>query len=157
PRREWVRTAVRVLDTARELQRDDGAFGYLFSSAERKVIDYDGFAGCWFAAAMVRAWRITGRTDFRDAAERGVRYYAKFVRDLSAWGSPMDTYKSVDSEGNLAFMRAAHLLHETTGNDDYAELLTAGANYEYLWRYGFRTQPQCPPLKGSEWNSCGGT
>ena len=27
-------------------------------------------------------------------------FYAPFVRDLAAWGSPMDTYKSVDSEGN---------------------------------------------------------
>ena len=157
PKREWVRTATRVLDTAMELQRDDGAFGYLFSSTEKRVIDYDGFAGCWFAAAMVRAWRITGDARYRDSAARAMPYYANFVRDLSAWGSPMDTYKSVDSEGNLAFLRAAHLLHESTGDDDYAEMLAAGANYEYLWRYGFRTRPQCPPLKGSNWNSCGGT
>jgi hypothetical protein len=106
---------------------------------------------------MVRAWRITGEVRYRDSAERGMRHYANFVRSLSAWGSPMDTYKSVDSEGNLAFLRAAHLLHESTGKDEYAEMLLAGANYEYLWRYGFRTLPQCPPLKGSNWNSCGGT
>jgi hypothetical protein len=157
PKREWVRTAIRVLDTARELQRADGAFGYLFASRERKVIDYDGFAGCWFAAAMVRAWRITGETHYRESAERAIHYYATFVRDLACWGSPMDTFKSVDSEGNLAFLRAARLLHQFTGNDEYADLLAVGANYEYLWRYGFRARPQCPPLASSDWNSCGGT
>ena len=36
-------------------------------------------------------------------------------------------------------------------------MLRDGANYEYLWRYGFRTRPQVPPLKDSQWNSCGGT
>ena len=40
PPNDWVRTALRVLDTAIELQREDGAFGYIFSSREKKVIDY---------------------------------------------------------------------------------------------------------------------
>jgi hypothetical protein len=69
----------------------------------------------------------------------------------------MDTYKSIDSEGNLAFIRAARLTHELTDDEEFLVMLTAAANYEYLWRYGFRTRPQCPPLKGSSWNSCGGT
>jgi hypothetical protein len=153
----WVRTALRVLDTAIDLQRDDGAFGYVFSRRERKVIDFDGFAGCWFAAALPIAWQLTGDAKYKNAAERALAFYAPFVRDLAAWGSPMDTFKSIDSEGNLAFIRAARHMHELTGEDRYLEMLAAGANYEYLWRYGFRARPQCPPLKGSSWNSCGGT
>jgi hypothetical protein len=69
----------------------------------------------------------------------------------------MDTFKSVDSEGNLAFIRAARLLHEFTGDEKYLAMLQDGAAYEYLWRYGFRTRPQCRPLAGSNWNSCGGS
>jgi hypothetical protein len=153
----WVRTALDILDTAIALQRDDGAFGYIFSSAARRVIDFDGFAGCWFAAALPLAWQLTGDAKYRDAADRALAFYAPFVRDLAAWGSPMDTCKSIDSEGNLAFIRAARHLHEFTRDDRYLDLLADGANYEYLWRYGFRTRPQCPPLKGSNWNSCGGT
>lgn len=154
---KWTQVALKVLDTAIALQRDDGAFGYIFSSTERKVIDYDGFAGCWFAAAMPLAWKLTGDARYRDAADRALAFYAPFVRELAAWGSPMDTFKSVDSEGNLAFIRAARHLHEMTGESRYAEMLEAGAHYEYLWRYAFRTRPQCPPLKGSNWNSTGGT
>src|SRR5439155_26205863 len=84
-------------------------------------------------------------------------YYWPFVRALAAWGSPMDTFKSIDSEGNLALIRAARFMHEFTGEDKYLEMLTHGADYEYLWRYGFRTRPQCAPLKDSPWDSCGGT
>ena len=65
-----------------------------------------------------------------------------FVRDLAAWGSPMDTFKSIDSEGNLAFIRAARLLHEMTGDEKYLPMLASGAHYEYLWRYAFRTRPR---------------
>jgi hypothetical protein len=153
----WNDVALRILDTAMELQRDDGAFGYIFSSREKKVVDYDGFAGCWFAAALALAWKITADTRYRDSAARSMDYYATFVRDLACWGTPMDTFKSVDSEGNLAFIRAARLMHEFTGEEKYLQMLRDGAHYEYLWRYGFRTRPECPPLKGSNWNSCGGS
>jgi hypothetical protein len=153
----WRKTALRVLDTAVALQRDDGAFGYIFSSRERKVIDFDGFAGCWFAAALVRAWKVTNDRRYLESAERAMNFYASFVRDLTCWGSPMDTFKSIDSEGNLAFIRAARLLHEATASEKYLHLLEAGANYEYLWRYGFRARPAARPLKDSNWNSCGGT
>ena len=156
-RRGWTDTALRVLNTVVDLQRSDGAFGYIFSSKEKKVTDWDGFAGCWFAAALVYAWKTTGKEHYRESAQRAMRYYWPFVRDLTCWGTPMDTFKSIDSEGNLAFIRAARLLHEFTGDSVYLEMLRDGAHYEYLWRYGFRAQPQCPPLKGSNWNSCGGS
>ena len=153
----WQATALRVLDTAVALQRDDGAFGYVFSARERKVIDFDGFAGCWFAAALAQAWMLTQQSRYRQAADQALDYYAPFVRDLACWGSPMDTFKSIDSEGNLAFIRAARLMHELTGEEQYLEMLAAGAHYEYVWRYAFRARPEAPPLKGSNWNACGGT
>jgi hypothetical protein len=155
--RRWVETALRILETATELQRSDGAFGYIFSGKEKRVIDFDGFAGCWFAAALPYAWKITGEGKYRESADRALEFYGAFVRELACWGSPMDTYKSIDSEGNLAFIRAARLMHEFTGDERYLQMLEAGAHYEYLWRYGFRARPQCPPLKGSNWNSCGGS
>jgi hypothetical protein len=155
--RRWIDVALRVLDTAVELQRDDGAFGYIFSSSEKKVIDWEAFAGCWFAAGLIHAWRLTDNRRYRDAAARALHYYRHFVTNLTCSGTPMDTFKSVDSEGNLAFIRAARLMHTHTGDPVYLDLLQDGAHYEYLWRYGFRARPQCPPLKGSDWNSCGGS
>ncbi|MDW8263257.1 MAG: hypothetical protein RMJ35_12090 [Phycisphaerales bacterium] len=153
----WRQTALRVLDTAIALQRSDGAFGYIFSGKRKEVLDYEGFAGCWFAAALARAWKLTARPEYRTALDRALDFYAPFVAALAAWGTPMDTCKSVDSEGNLAFIRATRLMHEYTGEQRYLDMLLDGANYEYLWRYAFRARPQAPPLKGSAWNSCGGS
>lgn len=153
----WVETARTVLDTPVALQRADGAFGYVFSSTEKRVVDYDGFAGCWFTAALPLLHTLTGERQYLDAAERSIRYYHPFVKRLSAWGSPMDTCKSVDSEGNLAFIRAARHLHEITKSSEHLEMLCDGAHYEYLWRYGFRSRPQAEPLRNSGWNSCGGS
>ena len=153
----WRTTALRVLDTVIDLQRDDGAYGYIFSGKRKEVLDYEGFAGCWFAAAMPLAWKLTGEGRYLDSGRRAMAYYHPFVAGLAAWGTPMDTCKSVDSEGNLAFVRAARLMHEATGQPECLDMLLDAANYEYLWRYGFRTRPEAPPLKGSSWNSCGGS
>jgi hypothetical protein len=84
-------------------------------------------------------------------------FYYAYVKELNCWGAPMDTWKSVDQEGNLAFIKAAAVLHRRTGDGKYLEMLEKGAEYEYLWRYGFKAVPEHPPLKGSGWNSCGGS
>ena len=39
----------------------------------------------------------------------------------------MDTWKAVDEEGNLAFIRGTRLLHEITGEKEYLEDLESGA------------------------------
>lgn len=153
----WRSTAQRVLDTVIDLQRADGAYGYIFSGKRKEVLDYEGFAGCWFAAAMPLAWKLTGDRRYLDSGRRALAYYHPFVAGLAAWGTPMDTCKSVDSEGNLAFVRAARLMHEATGEQPYLDMLLDGANYEYLWRYCFAARPEAPPLKGSNWCSCGGS
>ena len=157
PPNHWTAAALRVLDTAIELQRADGAFGYLFSAERKEVVDWNGFAGCWFAAALPLAWKLTGNARYLESARRAMAYYHGFVRELFCWGTPMDTWKSVDQEGNLAFIRAARELHAATGDDVFLKMLQDGAHYEYLWRYGFRARPEFPPLKGSTWNSCGGS
>jgi hypothetical protein len=153
----WVETATAVLDTVCTLQKDDGSFGYTYYPDRPEIADDVGFAGVWFVPALVLAYRITGRESYLDAAQRGLAYYATSVRALCCCGAPMDTWKSPDQEGNLGFLRGAQLLHETTGRDEYLELLDASARYEYLWRYGFRTRPEYPPLKGSHFSSCGGS
>jgi len=69
----------------------------------------------------------------------------------------MDTYKSVDQEGILAFVQAARLMHEVTGEEEWLTYLQAGADYELLWRYAYKARPEYAPLKCTDWNSCGGS
>jgi len=153
----WQDTALKVLDTLVKLQRSDGCCGFTFATDRPAVVDWEGMAGCWIAAALAMGSAVTGRDDYRQAADRAVRYYERFVRELNCWGTPMDTWKAPDQEGNLAFMKAVRLLHQQTGNAEYLSMLEASAHYEYLWRYGFKAIPECPPLAGSDWNSCGGS
>ena len=154
---EWLATALKALDTIVALQRPDGNFGYTYSAERPEMLDPDGFAGVWFAPALVLAHRFTGRRAYLDAARRAMDFYHAFVRDLNCWGTPMDTFKVNDQEGNLGFIRGAALLHEALGDGRCLAMLTDAAHYEYLWRYGFRARPEAPPLKGSHWNSCGGS
>lgn len=153
----WEQAALKVCDTVIELQRGDGAFGYLFSPQTKKVVDWDGFAGCWFAAALPFAYELTQNETYLKAARRALRYYGHAVAALNCYGTPMDTYRSVDQEGVLAFVQAARWMHAITGEPEWLTHLQAGADYELLWRYGFRARPEFEPLKSAGWNSCGGS
>lgn len=151
----WLETSRKVLTTVVELQRDDGAFGYTYSTTAHKVLDWSGFAGCWFAPALVYLYRLTGEGIWLHAAEKALRYYHGFVRDLNCYGTPMDTWKAVDEEGNLAFLRGCRLVHEATGSDEFLQYMKDSAGYEFLWRYGYRTRPEHTPLNQG-WTACGG-
>ena len=154
---EWMAVVLKVLDTVIALQREDGNYGYAYSEKEPKVDLWEGFAGCWFAAACAFAAKLTGRKHYADSARRAVEFYHRFVKDLNCYGTPMDTLMAVDEEGVLAFIRACRVLHEVTGDDALLAMMNDGAEYEYLWRYGFRARPEYAPLKDSGWNSCGGS
>lgn len=156
-RQEWQDAVLKVLDTVISLQRGDGNYGTTYACDRKAVLDWEGFAGCWFAAAMPYAYRFTGDERYLASARRALEYYVTFVRELNCYGTPMDTWKSVDEEGNLAFIRAVRQMHELTGEQKYLDYLELGARYQYLWQYGFKARPELPPLKDSGWNSCGGS
>ena len=152
---KWMDAAQKVLHTVMDLQRADGAFGYTYSTQERKVLDWSGFAGCWFAPALVYLYRLTGEERCLHSAEKALHYYHTFVKDLNCYGTPMDTWKAVDEEGNLAFMRGSRLLYEQTGKAEFLQYMKDSAGYEFLWRYGYKTYPEHTPLNQG-WSACGG-
>jgi len=153
---KWLLRCEQVIDTVISLQRADGAFGVRFSTQEKKVIDWEGFAGCLFVPAVEYLYRFTGKEVYLDAAVRAIRYYRKYVEELNCYGTPLDTKNSVDQEGNIAFVRGCRMVYEDTGKKEFLEAMEAGAAYEYLWRYGYATRPECAPLNQG-WNSCGGS
>jgi len=156
-KQEWLESAMSVVDAANKIQLADGNYGYTYSTEKPAVIDKEGFAGCWFAAASALMYSITTEEKYLEKADKAIRFYYEYVKNLDCWGTPMDTWKSIDQEGNLAFVRTAALLHRNTGNHEYLKMLIDGAHYEYLWRYSYKAKPLYPPLKDSPWNSCGGS
>ncbi len=153
---EWLAGARKVMDTVISLQREDGAFAYTYRVDRREAADWNGFAGCWFVPCAAYLYHLIGEEQYLAAADAGLTYYASFVDTLTCNGTPMDTWKSPDEEGNLAFIRGARLLHEYTGEEKYLTALQRGAEYEFLWRYGYKTRPLHRPLLHG-WNSCGGS
>jgi hypothetical protein len=153
----WEKNAQIVADRLVALQRDDGCCGYAYYSDRAEVSDWDGFAGCWVAAAFAAAYRYTKKEEYGEAASKGMHYYRDDILACQANGTPMDTWKSPDEEGNIAFIKGARLMHMISGDPQYLEMLEEGAQYEYLWRYGFKGHPEFAPLKGSGYNSCGGS
>ena len=154
--KQWIRSARQTMDTVIALQREDGAFGYTYSADRREVTDWNGFAGCWFVPCAAYLYHLTGEEGYLAAAEKGLAYYRQSVTSLTCSGTPMDTWKAPDEEGNLAFLRGARLLHEYTGKKQYLDALCEGAEYEFLWRYGYETRPENYPLLNG-WNACGGS
>jgi len=68
----------------------------------------------------------------------------------------MDTWKAADQEGNLAFLRACSILWKETKDPQVLEWFRLSADYEYLWRFGYPTRPEHPPIREG-WNACGGS
>ena len=156
-KKNWLSVSLKVLDNLIDLQRQDGSYGFSYSAQKRQVLDWDGFAGCWFTGAMAYAYLETKDSKYLESAKKALRYYHTFVKDLYCWGTPMDTWKSVDEEGNLGFIRGARLIHQITGEKEFLDMLEDGAQYEYLWKYAYMAKPEFPPFKDSSFNSCGGS
>ena len=154
---KWEKSALTAANTFLKLQREDGNCGYTFLTDRAEVADWDGFAGCWIGSAFAEAAVYTKDDKFLIAARKAADYYHRFIASFYACGSPMDTWKSPEQEGNLGFMRLARTLYQYTNDPKYLDMMEDSATYEYTWRYGFKAIPEIPPLQGSTWNSCGGS
>jgi hypothetical protein len=153
----WTVPALGALETMLRLQRPDGHYGYAYAVDCAAVADWEGFAGCWWVPAMCTAYELTRDSRYLHSAQRAMDLYAAWVATLDVWGTPMDSWKGNDEEGVLAFIRGARLLHQATGEARYLDMLRLGAEYEFLWRYGFNARPEAEPLKSAGWHSCGGS
>lgn len=153
----WLGTACAVLDTACRTQAPDGRFGYTYSESDGSIADGDGFSGCWFAPALALAWRITGQTEYLAAARKATVFYAGCLVRFDAFGGPHDICKSPDEEGVLAFIKAAHLLHQFTGERQYLDWLLLGLDYEFSWRFAYDVHNELEPLRSWGWRSTGGS
>lgn len=153
----WHDPALRACDVIIGLQREDGHCGYAYHRDRPEVADWQGFAGCWWAAAFCHAFRLTGQPRYLDAARRAIEAYWPDVRNWNVRGTPMDTWKANDQEGVLAFIRSARMLFDLTDDPRYLAMLQSGAEYEFLWRYMYNTRPDAEPLRSAGWDSCGGS
>ena len=92
--------------------------------------------------------QLTGDTADLPAMERSeVHYYDAFIRRAECYGGPPDTSKAVDSEGVLAYIRVARLLHELTGKAVYLDHLRDALCYEYSFKFCYTVPPRLVELR----------
>jgi hypothetical protein len=153
----WIGAARQVLEQVLKWQQPNGQFPVSYSIADGTPERIIGFAGCWFAAALVELFGLTRERRYLDAAIRAVRSYHAEVAVLEPCATPMDTHNATDQEGNLALLHAAARLHALTGEGEFLAILRDSADFEMLWRYYYNVRAPHAPLDKADWGSSGGS
>ena len=154
----WLEFVKKCLEKVQSTQNDEGTVPYLWSENEGAALDYDGMAGCWCIAAALYYERITADNIFLENSKRGLLYYyEQHVKQMECYGTPHDTYKAVDSEGVLAFIKSARYLHEITEEAMWLNMLRAGLEYEFTFKFCWNPPVEFDPLKRLGWSCCGGS
>ncbi len=156
--KRWLEFSWLVLDKVIKTISNGNAIPYTWSAETGQGKDYDGFSGCWCLAAISYYMKLTDNKELLTICNRvDDFYYTKFVKNMECYGTPLDTWKAVDSEGILSFIKANRILHELTGNDKYLNFLMAGLEYEFTFKFCYNVPIQIPPLSTLGWSSCGGS
>lgn len=155
---EWVEFIKPVIKQMNSQVDDSFEYPFAMSEEDGRGIEYDSMGGAWCLAATAMYVLVTGSKEYDEIlAKSEEHYYEKYVKVMECYGGPLDTDKAVDDEGILAFMRAARILHELTGDRKYLEHLRDAIYFECSFKLGFNTPVEVRPLSEVKWSSCGGS
>jgi hypothetical protein len=154
----WLAFAQEVVAALGRTRNADHEYPFLVSPNTGVPVEYDSMSGAWaLAAAAYLAW-VTGDHSGVDELRRSEEHYHRaFVERMECYGAPLDTEKAVDSEGVIAYAKAARYLHAITGDPTLLRHLEDGLRYEFSFKVCFDTRLGVPPLSAVGWSSTGGT
>lgn len=156
--RNWLECAGRILDRLDNTCNGEEEYPFILSEKTGAGLEYDAMGSCWILAAAAYWSEVTGDRTREGQMKRSERhYYEKYVRQMECYGGPLDTDKTVDSEGVLAYLRAVRRLHEVTGEEIYLDHMRDALNYEFSFKFCYNSPIQTPPLGRIGWSSCGGS
>ena len=155
---DWLTFVGDVLTVTQRSRNSDGEYPYVLSERTGAGLCYDSFSGSWLMAAAARYARITGDHQWvSDLMDSLYYYYDAFIVRQECYGGPLDIDKQIDSEGILAYIRAACDLHRITDDPAILTMLRDALHYEYTFKFCYNTPIQVPPLSKVGWSSCGGS
>lgn len=155
---EYLDFVKPVLDKVNAAISPEYEYPYSFSEKTGVGLEYNSFGGTWCLAAAAYYTYLTKDTTFLPLLEKSeAHYYEEYEAKMQCYGAPLDTDKAIDSEGNLAYMRALRYLHEVTGKECYLKHLKDAIDYECSFKFCYNSPIQIPPLSTIGWSSCGGT
>lgn len=154
---DWLDYCEKCLDTFAKTISTEGEFPYIFSEETIKGIEYDSFGGCWCLAGMAYFKNITKNSKYDTIIEKAEKFYFKHILKMECYGTPLDTFKAIDNEGVLAYIKAVKLLHKITNDDIYLKKLRMAFDYEFSYKFCYNSPIEYQPLKKLGWSSCGGS
>ncbi len=152
----WLERSRAVLETALEHQLPSGEFPASYSPEDGTPGPIEGFGGCWFLPALLKAYLIFEDERYLEAAIHAEEHYFNQLRTLEVWGTPIDAEGAVEVEGNLPLIKGERLLYEITGNERYLRNLEHAINYDFTWKWSYNTHLVNEPLRSMDWLSQGG-
>lgn len=155
---DWLDFAKGVVARLNVARNTDGEYAFILSNETGAGLEYDALGSAWGLAAAAACALLAGdRSSLPELQRSEAHYYSTFVRRAECYGGPLDTDKTVDSEGILAYIRAVRLLHELTGEELYLDHLRDALCYEFSFKFCYNSPIQTPPLSTLGWSSCGGS
>ena len=155
---DWLEFSEKALMRIEKTKNQEGEYPYLWSEENGEGIEYDSFSGCWCLASLVYLAQIKkDPTAIINCIKSEEHYFNKYVKHMECYGTPHDTWKAVDSEGVLAYIKATKIFHEETNEGKFLERLKNGLQYEFTFKFCYNSPIQIPPLSKIGWSSSGGT
>lgn len=155
---EWIVFVKSVLEKVEPTKNTDYEYPYIFSEKTGAGIEYDSFSGAWCMAALAYYCWLTGEMLYLENLKYSEKhYYDTYVRHMECYGAPLDTCKTIDSEGILAYIKAVRFIHAITHDKRYLEHLKDAINYEFSFKFCYNSPIKLPPLSKLGWSSCGGS
>ncbi len=156
--KNWISFVKNILEKVEQTKNTDNEYPYIFSEKTGAGIEYDSFSGTWCMAALAYYSLITGDMSYIESLRKSEQhYYDAHVSRMECYGAPLDTCKTVDSEGILAYIKAVKIIHQLTDDHKYLEHMKDAINYEFTFKFSYNSPIKLPPLSKIGWSSCGGS
>ncbi len=155
---DWMVFVKKVLLVLERSKNSDDEYPAILSERTGSGLEYDSFSGTWCMAATAYYSWLTGDRTHLDSLKRSEKhYYETYVKRMECYGAPLDADKAVDSEGILAYIKAARYLHALTGDELYLGHMRDAIGYEFTFKFAYNSPVKVPPLSTVGWSSCGGS
>ena len=154
--KDWLDFVVKVSNRVEETINEEHEYPYRWSKETGEAIDYNSMGGAWCLATRAYLASILNDSTMLKESEISIdHYWNKFVKQMNCYGTPHDVWMATEEEGVLAFVKAAAILHQITGEEKYLTYLRDGIDYEFTWKYCYNTIVLVPPLSKLNWSSSG--
>ncbi len=155
---DWILYVNNVLKKIVPSINPVGEYPYILSEKNGIGIEYDSFSGAWCMAALAYySWLAKDRAHLDSLKKSEKHYYEEYICHMECYGAPLDTNKTVDSEGILAYIKAVRYIHVMTGDKIYLEHMKDAICYEFSFKFCYNSPVKIPPLSKLNWSSSGGS